>query len=297
VSKVAPGDRVLMSYNSCGVCASCRVGRPGFCHDFFGRNFACTRPDGSTPISSEEGPVYGHFFGQSSFATQAIARERNVVKVADDAPLEKYCPLGCGIQTGAGAVMNALNVTPGSAFVVFGVGPVGLSAVIASYLVGARQIVAVDLNDGRLALAREFGATETVNAQSSDVVSHIREITGGGANFTLDTTGSAAVIRQATDILAPRGVCAILGSAKVGTELCLDMVHMMTGGRQLRGTVEGDSTPDVIIPQLIAMHERGRFPFDRMITYYDFEDINRAMAETETGACIKAVLRMPPTNG
>lgn len=293
VTKVAAGDHVLMSYNSCGACRSCLSHAPGFCYDFFGRNFAGQRPDGSSPLSANGSLVHGNFFGQSSFATHAIARERNVVKVASSSPLDRYCPLGCSIQTGAGAVMNALNVRPGGSLAVFGVGPVGLSAIMAAHLVGAGRIFAVDLLDSRLATARELGATDTVNAGAGDPVKQLIEMSGGGVEYALDTTASASVIRQATDALAPRGVCAILGASQAGTQVSLDVIHMMTGGRQLRGTVEGDSSPDVIIPQLIQLHEAGRFPFDRMISFYEFADINRALADTESGACIKAVLRMP----
>lgn len=293
VTKVAPGDRVLMSYNSCGVCDSCLANASGFCRDFFGRNFAGARPDGTSPLSRDGSPVHGNFFGQSSFATHALARERNIVKVGASAPLERYCPLGCSVQTGAGAVMNALQVRPGSSLAVFGVGPVGLSAILAGRLTGAQRVIAVDRVEARLAMAREFGATDTIDSRTGDWVQGLIALTGGGVNYALDTTASADVIRQATDALAPRGVCAILGASKAGTQLSLDVIHMMTGGRQLRGTVEGDSSPDVLIPQLIRLHEAGRFPFERMLTFYDFKDINQAIADTESGACVKAVLRMP----
>jgi aryl-alcohol dehydrogenase len=294
VTRVMPGDQVLMSYNSCGSCASCRISRPGFCHDFFGRNFGGCRPDGSSPISKAGVSIHSNFFGQSSFATHSISRERNIVKVPADASLETLCPLGCGVQTGAGAVMNALRVTPGSSLAIFGTGPVGLSAVLAAHVSGAGRIIAIDLVDSRLQLAREFGATHTINPRNTDVVTELKNLTGAGVEFALDTTAHPQVIRQATDALAPRGMCAILGASKVGTEISLDVVHMMTGGRQLRGTVEGDSSPDVLIPQLLTLHAQGRFPFDRMITFYDFADINQAIEDTERGACIKAVLRMPP---
>ena len=142
-------------------------------------------------------------------------------------------------------------------------------------------------------MARELGATDVIDVNSGNCVQQLIALSGGGVNYALDTTANADVIRQAADALAPRGVCAILGASKAGTQLSLDVIHMMTGGRQLRGTVEGDSSPDVLIPQLIALHEAGRFPFERMLTFYDFADINQAIADTESGACVKAVLRMP----
>ena len=177
VTRVAPGDHVLMSYNSCAACPSCQEGLPGFCHDFFGRNFAGARPDGSSPLSQEGAVIHGNFFGQSSFATHAIARERNIVKVDEHTPLDVLCPLGCGIQTGAGAVMNALRVRPGSSFAVFGTGPVGLSAVMAAHLVGAARIIAIDRVSRRLDLARELGATDVILATDGDIVAQLRDLT------------------------------------------------------------------------------------------------------------------------
>jgi aryl-alcohol dehydrogenase len=293
ITTVGPGDKVLMSYNSCGTCASCQANEPGFCHDFFGRNFASVRPDGSTPLSQDGSPIHGNFFGQSSFATFALAHERNVVRMPNDADLQRLCPLGCGIQTGAGAVWNALGVRPATSFVVFGTGPVGQSAVLAARAAGAGVIVAVDPVAARRAMALQFGATHAIDPTAENVVTALKTLTGVGVDFALDTTGLASVIRQATDALAPRGRCAILGASKLGTELTLDAVHMMTGGRHLFGTVEGNSTPAQIIPEILTLHAQGRFPFDRMITWYSFSDINQAIADTEAGVCIKAVLRMP----
>jgi aryl-alcohol dehydrogenase len=142
-------------------------------------------------------------------------------------------------------------------------------------------------------MAIELGATHALDPRATDVVSALKQITRIGVDYALDTTGVASVIRQATDALAPRGRCAILGASKLGTELTLDVMHMMTGGRHLFGTVEGNSTPAQIIPQILTLHAQGRFPFDRMITWYNFGDINQAIADTESGACVKAVLRMP----
>ncbi len=295
ITKVAVGDHVLMSYNSCGACGSCNSNAPSYCQDFFGRNFAGARPDGSSPISKDGASVYGNFFGQSSFASHAICNERNVVRVPVEAPLEKLGPLACGVQTGAGAVINGLRVAFGSSLAVFGCGSVGLSAVLAARLAGAGTIVAIDLVESRLELAREFGATHTVHANADDPVKRVMEATGIGANFALDTSGLPQVVRQAVDSLAPRGACAVLGASPLGTEVSLDLMHLMTAGRQIRGTVEGDSTPQLFIPNLIDLHTQGRFPFDRMLRFYEFDQINSAIADSEAGRCIKPVLRMART--
>ena len=208
-----------------------------------------------------------------------------------DLPLDRLGPLACGVQTGAGAVLNGLRVKPGSTFAAFGVGSVGLSAILAARVAGAGTVIAVDRLETRLELAREFGATHTINvAETASPEREITDLTGGGADFSLDTTGMPTVIRQAVECLAARGTCAILGASALGTELTLDAIHLMTGGRSIRGTVEGDSTPDVLIPMLLDLYRQGRFPFDRMLKFYPFEQINQAVADSEQGRAIKPVL-------
>ncbi len=292
VTRVAVGDSVVMSYNSCGVCESCVEHEATYCHDFFGRNFAGVRPDGSSALSKGGEKIHGNFFGQSSFANFALCHERNVVKVPEGAPLERLGPLACGIQTGAGAVINALKVGVGKSIAVFGTGSVGLSAIMAAHVVGATTIIGIDLNAQRLKLARELGATHTINAGSENVLEQIMLITDSGVHFALDTTANAKVIRQAVESLTLRGECGLVGASTAGTEISLDVLHLMTAGRKVRGIVEGDSVPEIFIPQLIQLHLQGRFPFDKMLRYYDFADINQAIADSESGATIKPVLRM-----
>ncbi len=290
VRKVAPGDHVLMTFNSCGHCPSCDHGAPTYCHDFFGRNFAGGRSDGTSALAKDGHSIHGNFFGQSSFATHALCREANVVKVRADVALESLAPLACGVQTGAGAIINVLKPGPGASLAVFGTGSVGLSAIMAARLIGVSTIIGIDRNESRLALARELGATHTINA-AEDVGAKIAETTGWGVDFSFDTTGNAKVIRLAVDCLAPRGSCGIVGASDAGTEITLDALHIMTGGRTLRGIVEGESHFDVFVPALIDLFVQGRFPLDRLVTYYPFERINDAIADSETGAVVKPVLR------
>lgn len=293
VAKVVPGDHVLMTYNSCGHCPSCQDHESTYCYEFAPRNFFGSRVDGSSALSKEGAMIHGNIFGQSSFATYALCHEVNAVKVPRDLPLDLLGPLACGVQTGAGAVINALRVHAGDSLAVFGSGSVGMSAVMAARVAGATTIIAVDLVEERLALARELGATHTINARSADIVAQIKEMTGSGVKFALDTTANAAVIRTAVDALAPRGTCGIVGASPFGTEMTLDVVSFMSEGRKLRGIVEGDSNPDVFIPVLIDLYRQGRFPFDKMITFYAFEEINDAVDDSEHGRCIKPVVRMP----
>lgn len=293
VTRVKAGDPVVMTFDSCGHCLSCLEHAPSYCHDFFAYNFAGLRADGSVALRHGAEKVHSHFFGQSSFATHALCRERNIVKLPEGAPLDLVGPLACGIQTGAGSILNGLKVGSGESIAIFGAGSVGLSAVMAARLTGAATIIAVDLKEARLALARELGATHTIDASRENAVEAILAITGTGAQYALEVTGAAPVVRQALESLAPRGICGIAGAFPLGTEIRIDLVHLMTAGRTLRGLVEGEANSAVFIPRLIELNAQGRFPFERLIRHYDFADINRAIADAEEGVAIKPILRMP----
>jgi len=292
VTKVAPGDHVVMTFNSCGTCPSCHDHAPTYCHEFFPRNFMGARADGSSGLSREGETIHANIFGQSSFATFALCHERNAVKVSKDAPLEILGPLGCGVMTGAGAVMNALKAPAGRSLAVFGAGAVGLSAVLAAKASGVGPIIVVDINPARLALALSLGADHGLDGRSEPVVERIQAITGFGVDYSIDTTANLKVMRQAIDVLAPRGTCGLVGASKMGDELALDAVAVMSGGRTVRGVVEGDADPDTFIPELIDLYLAGRFPFERLIAFYPLERINEAVADGEAGRVIKPVVRM-----
>ncbi|MFE9662739.1 zinc-binding dehydrogenase [Streptomyces sp. NPDC005955] len=295
VTSVAAGDHVVMSYQSCGRCTPCLSGNPAYCAVSFPANFGGSRLDGTNALhrapdaGGEE--VHGHFFGQSSFATLSLATERNVVKVPDDIPLDLLAPLGCGLQTGAGAVLNSLAVPAGASVVVIGTGTVGLAAVMAARVAGAAPIVAVDIVPERLDLARELGATHTVNAKEEDTAARIAEITDGGADYVLEITARPEMLTLAVDALAPLGTAALIGGAPAGAHAPVNM-NALLGGRTVRGVAQGDSIPQLFVPQLIDLYRAGRFPFDRLITHYGFDEINEAVSDTRTGAAIKPVLRI-----
>lgn len=293
VTKVKPGDSVVMTYNTCGTCPSCQDDAMAYCYEFFPRNFFATRPDGSVAFSNGNGTVHSNFFGQSSWATHALAHERNIVKVdAEGDDLALMGPLACGIQTGAGTVMNALQVKSGKSFVCIGTGSVGLAAIMAAKVEGASTIIAVDMHDSRLELAKELGATHVINAGSGDVVEQIKEITGGGVAYALDTTGLPVVIRQAADALAPRGKLAILGAPMPGSEINLDNTDFMSSGKTLMGVVEGESDGDTFIPKLVSLWKAGKFPFDKLVKFYAFDEINKAIHDSHEGTTIKPILRI-----
>lgn len=293
VTRVVPGDHVVLAFTFCGKCDLCQSGHPAYCREFFARNLGGGRVDGSTSVQKEGKPLHDHFFGQSSFSTLALATERNIVKVRKDVPLELLGPLGCGISTGAGAVLNSLKVTAGHTFASFGSGAVGLSAIMAARLAGATSIIAVDTRPNRLQLALELGATHAVNGRDEDPVEFIRRVTGGrGVDFTLESTGNAKVLRQAIDSLDILGTCGVVGAPPIGTEASFDVNDLMIPGKSVRGIVEGDSVPDVFIPRLIELYAQGKFPFDKLVRFYPLEQINQAARDSESGDTLKPIVRM-----
>ncbi len=315
VTRLAPGDPVILSSNFCGECPSCRQNAHSYCYELMPRNFGGRRPDGSTPLRQNATPINARFFGQSSFATYALADERSAVKAPADLPLEIMGPLACGVMTGAGAVINSLQVRPGQSIAIFGTGAVGLSAVMAAKIVGATRIIAVDVVPARLALAMELGATDVIdvsagnapaangpaanvsaanastgNASTGNAAQAIKNLTGHGVNFTFNTTRAPAIFAQAMESLAPRGVAGFVGAPFA--PWTPDMFQILSGGRTLRGIIGGDSSPGSFIPLLIEYYRQGRLPFDRLIRFYPFQEIAQAFADCEHGTTVKAVLRM-----
>lgn len=286
----AIGDHVLLSGSSCGTCPSCVAGRPTYCDLAMPMNFGGKRLDGSTALACGEERIHSHFFGQSSFATHSIVPERTAVKVDKDVPLELLAPLGCGVITGAGSVIEALKVKAGDTIAIFGTGGVGLSAVMAARLVGARRIVAVDVNQARLDLALELGATDIVRADGENVAQQIRSITGRGMDYTFNTTTVPAVHSMALECLAMNGMAGFVAAPR--GEWAPAMFPMLAGGRQLRGILGGDANPRTFLPILIDYWKQGRFPFDRLIRSYRFEEIDKAFHDSEAGTVIKAVLKV-----
>ena len=275
VTKVEVGDRVVMASPSCGKCSACRRGLPGYCADARRIKFGGRLRDGRPPYAES---VSGAFFQQSAFATHALATEGNVVKLPDDLPHEVAAAFPCGVNTGAGAVLNVLKPAPGSSIAVFGAGSVGLAAVMAARIAGCATICAIDLHETRLALAREVGATQVA-----------REKPLRSFDFTLEAAGSAQALRAAVDVLAPLGVCCLVGSARKGTEARLEMTQLQHG-RTLRGCIQGDAPAEAFFPQLFAYWREGRLPVEKLVSYYEFSDVNRAVADSLSGKAVKPVL-------
>ncbi len=276
------GDHAVLSYQSCGRCHQCRSGHPAHCRHFYEANFGFQRLDGSNAL--QRSGVRGHFFGQSSFATHCLATERNLVKVSKDLPLEILAPLGCGLQTGAGTVTNSLKMSARASIAVFGTGAVGLAAVMAARLVGAQPIIGVDRKPKRLQLAMQLGATHTINNRHQDVAACIGDITGSGVDYVVETTASPQMHQLAIEVLNPHGIVALL-TGETGTD-------SLPEGRKTLGIIQGDAVPQHFIPKLIHLYQAGQFPFDRLLKFYDFSEINKAIADSKRGDTIKPVLRI-----
>lgn len=291
VTGVAPGDHVVLSFTSCGDCRNCHGGHPAYCATWLPLNLlGGRRADGSATVSRGGEALGGHFFGQSSFAERALVDERSLVKVDPDVPLASIAPLGCGVQTGVGAVWNVLEPASGDTVVVLGAGAVGLSAVMAAALTPATTIVAVDKVGERLELARELGATHTVDAGRTAIGEAVAEITGGrGADGVVETTGSTAVLRRGVDALAARGTLVVVGAPPFGSEVALD-VNGLLGGKRIVGLTLGDSETQSFIPALVELVKAGRLPLDRLIRAYPFADIDQAVQDMVSGKTVKPVL-------
>ncbi|GHE80406.1 alcohol dehydrogenase [Amycolatopsis deserti] len=292
VTRVAPGDSVALSFTSCGQCRHCRSGHPAYCATWVPANMfnGGVRADGSATIRRGEENLGGRFFGQSSFSAKAVVDERSVVKVDADLPLELVAPLGCGIQTGAGTVLNILRPGAGSTLAVFGTGAVGLAAIAAAALNPLAAVVAVDRVEARLDLALELGATHRVNAETEDVAKVLGDITNGaGLDYVIDTTANMGVLRTAVEALGTFGSAAAIGAAPIGTEISLDYTGLLVG-RSIVGVTEGDSDPETFIPVLADLHRQGRLPLDKIVKTYPFAEINQAAADARDGSTIKPVL-------
>lgn len=292
VTTVKPGDHVVLSFNSCAACPSCDNTQPAYCYNFLANNFSGVRPgDGSTALSQNGTQIAGNFFGQSSFGSYAVAHERNTVVIDKDLPLEIMGPLGCGIQTGAGAVVLSLGLKAGQSLAIFGGGAVGLSGLLGARAIGAGTVIVVEPNEGRRKLALELGATHAIDPKAeADVLAKIKELSGGGVNHAFDTTGIPAVIGVAVETMLPNGMLGLVAVPPPDATLPANMMSMLIRGVGVKYITEGDADPKVFIPQMAAWFKAGKFPFDRLVTKFKFSEINEAAHSSEKGGAIKPVM-------
>jgi Zn-dependent alcohol dehydrogenase len=297
VSHVSKGDKVLLSINVCQKCPNCLAGHPNYCDQGMPRNFGgCRVSDGSTTMSidgeteDEKVSCFSSFFGQSSFSRHAVVDQSCVVKVPQDTDLRLFAPLGCGISTGVGSVLNTLDLKEGSSLAVFGVGSVGLSAVMAGKLRKAGTIIAIDLNPHRLEVAKKLGATHIVDGSSADVVAEVKKQVPNGANHAVDCTGAARVIETMMECLAVRGRAAQVGLTAPDKTVPIKILQHLLRGQEYVGCAGGDCVPSKMLPYLMEQQQAGNFPLDEIVSYYDAKDYEKAFEDSRSGRAIKAVL-------
>ncbi|WP_033541255.1 NAD(P)-dependent alcohol dehydrogenase [Planococcus sp. CAU13] len=289
VTSVVPGDHVVMSFSYCGTCDNCLEGNAGGCENMIQLNFGGKNHHGVTPLSTEENEEVSQFFGQSSFATYSTANEKNIIKVDKEVDLRYLGPLGCGIMTGSGTVFNSLKPNAGDSFVVFGTGAVGLSGLLAAKIAGCYPIIAVDIHDNRLELAKELGATHTINSKNEDPAEKIKEITGKGAHYSFETTGVPEVTLAALRCLRVKGTCATVAVGK--RDLTFNVFNdVVANALTLKGVIEGDAVPQLIIPKLVSFFKNGQFPVDKLVKFYDLENVDEAFTDSKNGSAIKPIL-------
>ncbi len=292
VSGIAVGDHVVMSLRSCRSCDHCRRGLVGYCADTLMLNYMGFRADGSTTYTRDSAPVYGSFFGQSSFSRHALATADNVIVVDDALDLTRAAPFGCGFQAGAGTVLNVLKPGPDDSLVVYGVGAVGLAAVAAAAGSGVGTIVAVDLAPSRLEVAARYGAigVDPAKLGETSVVDRVKELTGGGATYGIDTTAVPTVLKEAILSLGVRGELVVLGLDLNRPEFPVDAIDLLQNGKVVRGSVEGDSDPLEMVPRMLRLAAEGAFDVSGLVTTYPFAEINTAIDDVLAGRVVKPVL-------
>jgi aryl-alcohol dehydrogenase len=286
VGGVETGDHVVLSFRSCRACDTCADGLVGYCGATMALNYMGVRSDGSTPYTRGGAPVFGNFFGQSSLSRHAIAYADNCVVIDKSADLTKVAPYGCGFQTGAGTVLNVMRPGPSDSLVVYGVGAVGLAALAAAKHLRTGTLVAVDPMGSRRDAAAAYGAVG-VDPTTEDAVAAVKEVTGGGASFAIDTTAISSVVKQAQQSLRSRGMLVALGLG--AEEYTIDALDLLQSGKIIRSSIEGDAIPQEMVPRLIGLNAAGEFDVDGLIATYPFTEINTAVADVLAGKVVKPV--------
>jgi aryl-alcohol dehydrogenase len=291
ISTVKAGDVVVLSFGSCGRCGRCQNHESAYCAQAFPINYSGMRSNGTSALSIGDETVSGHFFGQSSFASYAIAYESNTVVLPDGCDASIMGPLGCGIQTGAGTVINTLACKPGSSLLITGGGTLGLAAAMAAGIQGCATIIVSEVHASRRALALEIGATHAIDPRLSPVAEAVRGITPAGVDYAFDTTGLPDVMAGALASLGPRGTLAIAGlPPRPDATIAVPILPMIAYGQTIKGLVEGDASPKSFIPYLAELHRQGRLPIDRLMKKYPLSHINQAISEQQQGLCVKPIL-------
>lgn len=293
VTTIQPGDKVITMVSvSCGTCRYCGAGRPTLCPENLNVQMMAELPFfAGKRVRKGDEPLHS-IFGLGSFAEQSVVHERMAVKVRPDAPSDVVCLLGCGVTTGLGASINTAGIRAGESVVVYGCGGVGMSAVMGARLAGAGTIIAVDLSQEKLDVARELGADHLINAREvDDPVARVRELTGGnGADYAIEAAGVASVIEQAFASIHNGGKCVVAGMSALGTTVTFQPYEFLLG-KSITGAVQGDIVPFVDVPRFVDMYMEGKLPVDKLVSRrYRLEEINEAFSALEAGETLRSVI-------
>lgn len=291
VNDLVPGDRVVLVFMpSCGGCMPCMEGRPALCEPGAASNGAGTLLSGARRLHLDGQPVH-HHVGVSCFAEHAVVSRRSCVKLEADISHAEAALFGCAVLTGVGAVINTARVQAGSTVAVLGLGGVGFSALLAAVASGAREVVAIDLNPSKLALARELGATATVNAGDADAVEQVKALTRGGVDHALEMAGAIPAMELAWRITRRGGTTTTAGLPHPDKRFALPPVQMVAEERTLRGSYIGSAVPARDIPRYIELYQRGRLPVNRLMgEQLALEDINRGFDRMASGLALRDVI-------
>jgi S-(hydroxymethyl)glutathione dehydrogenase / alcohol dehydrogenase len=288
VTYVKPGDHVICCLSVfCGNCEQCMSGHPNRCSN----KAATQRNPADKPRISQKGKPVNQFLDISSYCEKMLLHENAVVKIREDLPLDRAALIGCGVTTGVGAVLNTAKIEPGSTVAVFGAGGVGLAAIQGARIAGARKIIAVDMFEGKLAMAKRLGATDTVDASSSDPVDEIRKMTdGAGVDYSFEAIGLKKVAEQAFVALKPGGTATVIGMIPVGQKVEIDGYMFLTE-RKLQGSNMGSNRFRIDMPKYIDFYLQGRLNLDDMISQRrKLEDVNDAFRAMKAGEVARTVL-------
>lgn len=291
VRDLARGDHVVMVFMpSCGHCNPCAEGRPALCEPGAAANGAGTLLSGARRLHCG-GAEVNHHLGCSAFAEYAVVSRRSVVKIGPELPLEEAALFGCAVLTGVGAVVNTARVPAGASVAVIGLGGVGLASLLGAAAAGARRIVAVDLSDEKLGLARQLGATDTVNARDPDAAEQARDVTGGGVEFAFEMAGSVRALELAYRITRRGGTTVTAGLPPPTAALPLPVVNLVGEERTVKGSYIGTCVPTRDIPRYVELYRRGRLPVDRLMSgRLRLEEINEGFDRLHQGKAVRQVI-------
>lgn len=290
VTTVQPGDHVVLpAIYTCGSCRYCVEGQPALCSEVLPAQLMGTLPSGGKRLHKSEQEL--NLFYVGSFAEYVVVHERTAVKVREDAPLEVVCLLSCAVTTGVGSVINRAGLRAGESIAIYGCGGVGLCSVMGAKVAGAGKIIAIDVLDRKLEMAKELGAEYVINASREDPQQRVMEITGGGADYSIESIGNVKAMAQAFGSIHSGGTCVLVGAPPYGDMLSTAPFEFLLG-KTLKGSLLGNVRTRIDIPRYIDLYMDGKLPIDKLITrYYSLDEINQAFAAMERGEVIRSVIR------